>query len=116
MDQDGKIGQNLNALYMHTFTSLLILIFTFKNLAQLITNGKFKSNVHRVLSSKVGPRISVAYFLSGPAATAKLYGPIKELISEENPPLYRELMLNEYMRRFASRALDEKAAIEYYKI
>ena len=68
------------------------------------------------MANGVGPRISVACFLVGPVTTSKIYAPIEELISKENPPLYREVMLNEYIGRCLSRALDEKPNLEYYKL
>ncbi|CAK7338940.1 unnamed protein product [Dovyalis caffra] len=60
------------------------------DLMQLITNDKFKSLQHRVLSAEVGPRISVACFLY-PSSAKKYepYGVIKEL-QLESPPIYRE--------------------------
>ncbi|XP_049406382.1 1-aminocyclopropane-1-carboxylate oxidase homolog 1-like [Solanum stenotomum] len=55
--------------------------FTFS--IPLITNDKFKSVDHRVLANKVGPRISLAcFFMTNCVTTHRLYGPIKELISE----------------------------------
>ncbi|XWS53836.1 hypothetical protein CRYUN_Cryun10bG0034400 [Craigia yunnanensis] len=65
------------------------LVVNIGDLLQLISNDKFKSVNHRVLAKHIGPRISVACFLRMQANTgnaSRLYGPIKELLSEETPP------------------------------
>ncbi|KAL3626408.1 hypothetical protein CASFOL_029957 [Castilleja foliolosa] len=87
------------------------------DLLQLVSNGKFKSNKHRAIVSEIGPRISVACFFSGPLNEAyKIYGPIKELISEENPGLYKDVVLGEYVSRFVSTSQDNYRALDYYKV
>lgn len=58
---------------------------------QMISNDKFKSVGHRVIASHEGPRISVASFFDGDFE--KPYGPVKELISESNPPRYKDFTL-----------------------
>ncbi|KAH0854493.1 hypothetical protein HID58_069194, partial [Brassica napus] len=63
------------------------LVVNVGDLLQLITNGKFISVEHRVLANKAGPRISVGCFFSSYLmANPRVYGPIKELLSEENHP------------------------------
>ncbi|KAK7819161.1 1-aminocyclopropane-1-carboxylate oxidase like protein 1 [Quercus suber] len=36
----------------------------------------------------------------------KAYGPIKELLSENNPPIYKETHLTEYRAQYRSTGLD----------
>jgi isopenicillin N synthase-like dioxygenase len=92
------------------------LVVNIGDLLQLVSNGKFKSNEHRATANRIGPRISVACFFSGPMNAAKIYGPIEELTSEENPPLYREVALGEYVAKFLTTALDDYRALDYYKV
>ncbi|CAA0817441.1 1-aminocyclopropane-1-carboxylate oxidase homolog 1 [Striga hermonthica] len=92
------------------------LVVNIGDLLQLVSNGKFKSIEHRAITSHLGPRISVACFFSGPVTAAKVYGPIKELITEENPPIYREVSIGEYVAKFLSSALEDYRALDYYKL
>ncbi|GFQ08507.1 1-aminocyclopropane-1-carboxylate oxidase homolog 7, partial [Phtheirospermum japonicum] len=92
------------------------LVVNVGDLLQLVSNGKFKSNVHRAIVSHIGPRISVACFFSGPVNGAKIYGPIKELISEESPALYKDVALGEYVSKFISTSQDNYRALDYYKV
>ncbi|CAL5347390.1 unnamed protein product [Camellia sinensis] len=91
------------------------LVVNIGDLLQIISNDKFRSVDHRVLANNVGPRISVAFFFSGAFATPKLYGPIKELITEQNPPLYRNFLVSEYIGKFKAKALDE-SLLDHFKL
>ncbi|XP_028093567.1 1-aminocyclopropane-1-carboxylate oxidase homolog 1-like isoform X2 [Camellia sinensis] len=91
------------------------LVVNIGDLLQIISNDKFRSVDHRVLANNVGPRISVAFFFSGVFATPKQYGPIKELITEENPPLYRNFLVSEYIGEFNAKALDE-SLLDHFKL
>ncbi|GAA0183772.1 oxidoreductase [Lithospermum erythrorhizon] len=86
------------------------------DLLQLITNDKFRSAEHRAVANILGPRISVACFFPGTVPAPKIYGPIVELISENNPPLYREILLSEYIMNFFSRGLEDRVNLDYYRL
>jgi isopenicillin N synthase-like dioxygenase len=84
---------------------------------QLISNDRFKSAEHRVLANSIGPRISVAcFFRPGLSANEKLYGPIKELLSEDNPPRYRETTFDYYVAYYNGKGLDGFSALQHFKL
>ncbi|CAA2987357.1 1-aminocyclopropane-1-carboxylate oxidase homolog 1-like [Olea europaea subsp. europaea] len=92
------------------------LVINIGDLLQLVSNGKFTSNKHRVVANRLGPRISIACFFSGPINMDKVfYGPIKELISEENPPVYKEVLLSDYMAKAFTVGVDENFLVNYCK-
>lgn len=93
------------------------LVVNIADLLQLISNDKFKSVEHRVLANRVGPRISIACFFSTFfLASSRLYGPIKELLSEENPSKYRETTIQEYAAYFTAKGLDGTSALQHFRI
>ncbi|WOL09883.1 hypothetical protein Cni_G18636 [Canna indica] len=94
------------------------LVINIGDLLQMISNDKFRSVEHRVVAKKEGPRISIACFFSThfhPCST-RLYGPIKELISGESPPLYREILVRDYVAEYYSRGLDGRAAKSHFRL
>ncbi|KAK9059024.1 hypothetical protein SSX86_021643 [Deinandra increscens subsp. villosa] len=84
---------------------------------QLITNDKFVSSQHKVVANKVGPRVSVAsFFTTGVIETSKVYEPIAELLSEDNPAKYRAITLKEYVEYYRAKGLDGTSALLQFKI
>ncbi|GLT90308.1 hypothetical protein SLE2022_082490 [Rubroshorea leprosula] len=80
------------------------LTINYGDLMQLITNGKFKAARHRVVAKNVGPRISAAFFFSPVVAMCnESYGPLEELVSEENPPIFKPISSSEYFARHRSQ-------------
>lgn len=54
-----------------------------------MTNGIFKSVMHRVLSNSQKERISIAMFYNPPADIE--IGPREDLVNEENPRLFKNV-------------------------
>lgn len=93
------------------------LVINIGDVLQLITNDRFKSVEHRVLANNIGPRVSVAsFFRAGPRAQEKLYGPIKELLSEDNPPRYKETTFADFAAYYDAKGLDGISALEHFKL
>ncbi|MCD7467403.1 hypothetical protein HAX54_004824 [Datura stramonium] len=87
------------------------------DLMQLITNDKFKSVEHRVLSRPVGSRVSaVCFFFPSSECMLKPYGPIKELLSEKDPPLYKSVSNLEYMAYYQKNVRKCTSALPYFKL
>ncbi|XP_020095765.1 1-aminocyclopropane-1-carboxylate oxidase homolog 1-like [Ananas comosus] len=87
------------------------------DLLQLISNDKFKSVEHRVLANSSGPRISVACsFSTNRATSTRLYGPLNELTSHNNPPRYKEVTMTDFLAHFNRKGLDGRSALDHYKL
>ncbi|KAL8171395.1 hypothetical protein V2J09_023199 [Rumex salicifolius] len=69
------------------------LVINIGDLLQMISNDKMKSVEHRVVANRVGPRISAAMFFNGLTPSPRIYSPVQELVSAENPALYKEFTL-----------------------
>jgi isopenicillin N synthase-like dioxygenase len=66
-------------------------------------NGRFKSNLHRVVSTGGRERISVPFFLQ-PSASCRV-APIPTCVPEEEKPLFEPVIFGEYIQsKFAASA------------
>ncbi|KAK8278914.1 hypothetical protein V6Z11_D09G075200 [Gossypium hirsutum] len=93
------------------------LVVNIGSLLQLISNDKLISVEYQVLANEKGPRVSVACFFTPHLyPSTRIYGPIKELLSKENPPLYRETTVEDFISYYDSKGLDEKSALAHFKL
>ncbi|PHT72292.1 1-aminocyclopropane-1-carboxylate oxidase -like protein 3 [Capsicum annuum] len=84
---------------------------------RLISNDKFKSVDHRVLANKVGPRVSLAcFFMTNFVSRQRRYGPIKDLVSEHNPPKYRETTIKEFTTYFNNKGLNGTYTLLHFRL
>ncbi|KAF5194687.1 1-aminocyclopropane-1-carboxylate oxidase-like protein [Thalictrum thalictroides] len=93
------------------------LVINVGDLLQLISNDILKSCEHRVMANNTGPRISVACFISTDLKeSTRLFGPIKELLSKENPPIYSEITMKAYGTHYNEKGLDGNSALSKFKL
>ncbi|KAL6271469.1 hypothetical protein ACE6H2_028380 [Prunus campanulata] len=85
---------------------------------QLLSNDKFKSVEHRVLATPLGrPRISaVSFFLPSAKERIKPCGPIKELLSDNTPPVYRITSYEEFMNHYRVVGQIGGRALPHFKL
>ncbi|XP_058726871.1 1-aminocyclopropane-1-carboxylate oxidase homolog 1-like [Vicia villosa] len=93
------------------------LVINIGDFLQLITNDKFKSGQHRVLANRVGPRISIACFFSTRHhPSTRIYGPIKELLSEDNPAKYRETSISDFAIQYTTKRMNGASPLMNFRI
>jgi len=85
---------------------------------QILSNGMYKSAVHRVIANKEKPRMSVVSFYNTQGDRA--ISPAKPLVDAEHPAVYRSVTFDEHFQNFVSRrrniSLDGVRNIDLYKI
>ncbi|CAK8537189.1 unnamed protein product [Lathyrus sativus] len=68
---------------------------------QVLSNGRYKSVLHRAVTNNLNQRLSMAMFF-GPNPNM-IIGPIQELIDEEHPPKYRNYHFSEFLKEFLNQ-------------
>ncbi|CAN6677363.1 unnamed protein product [Malus baccata var. baccata] len=72
----------------------------------------------RVIAQKVGPRISVPIFFRPYVQGGKsyAYGPIKELLSDGNPQIYKEVDFKDYLNHYLTKGIDFVSPLVKFKL
>ncbi|OMO63566.1 Oxoglutarate/iron-dependent dioxygenase [Corchorus olitorius] len=82
---------------------------------EILSNGKYKSVLHRAVVNNKDTRISIA-MPHGPAPDA-VVSPASELVdSVSNPPAYKAIKYKEYVELLQSNKLDGKSALERIRL
>ncbi|KAE9617337.1 hypothetical protein Lal_00034182 [Lupinus albus] len=92
------------------------LVVSIGDLLQRMTNEKFISVPHRVTSHYIGPRISIASTFKSLSNTnedkSKVYGPIKELLSDENREIYKDItIMRDLWTNYYKQCIDEESML-----
>ncbi|CAD5194526.1 unnamed protein product [Musa acuminata subsp. malaccensis] len=77
---------------------------------EVISNGEYKSAVHRAVVNAHHPRLSVATFYD-PCKTRKIY-PAMQLITKQSPLKYREVLYGDYVSSWYSKGPEGKRNID----
>ncbi|KAM5563534.1 1-aminocyclopropane-1-carboxylate oxidase [Rosa sericea] len=93
-----------------------VLVANIGDMMQITSNDKFKSVEHRVLATRLAePRTSVACFFTA-EDKLKPFGPIKELVSDINPPIYRNnISFGEYLA-YRQKGQGGNSAIPHFRL
>ncbi|XP_062021986.1 1-aminocyclopropane-1-carboxylate oxidase homolog 1-like [Rosa rugosa] len=94
-----------------------VLVANIGDMMQITSNDKFKSVEHRVLATRLAePRTSVACFFTADDKL-KPFGPIKELVSDVNPPIYRNnISFGEYIAYYRQKGQDGNSKIPHFRL
>ena len=89
-------------------------VVNFGHLLEIATNGVLKSIEHRAMTNAALARTSVATFIM-PAADIPI-GPAEELVGEGNPPRYRTVTFDEFMRVYKTVGARRESVEKAFKL
>ena len=81
---------------------------------QILSNGAYTSIEHRATVNSEKERISIAMYFN-PKFEAKI-GPLTSILSPQNPPLFKSIGMEEYVKDFFSRNINGKSHLEKMRI
>ncbi|CAI0469152.1 unnamed protein product [Linum tenue] len=93
------------------------IVVNIANLLQVMSNDRFTSVQHRAVVKSVGPRVSAtAFFGVGYTTNPRVYGPIEELLSKENPPKYKETTIQDFVTQSYKQGLNGVSFLDVLKL
>ncbi|XXG64660.1 hypothetical protein AAC387_Pa05g2551 [Persea americana] len=81
---------------------------------EIMSNGIFKSPVHRAVTNSERERISVVMFLA--AEVDKEIGPADGLVNAGRPRLYKAIKVKDYLDMFLLNSLKGKRSIDFVRV
>ncbi|KAJ3683101.1 hypothetical protein LUZ60_013328 [Juncus effusus] len=86
------------------------IVVILSDMTEIITNGEYKSAVHRAVVNGDKARLSVATFYD-PSKTRKIF-PAPQLVNERNPAKYKEVVYGDFVKSWYGQGPDGKRNID----
>ncbi|XWS15904.1 hypothetical protein CRYUN_Cryun34aG0042500 [Craigia yunnanensis] len=90
------------------------LVINVGDILEIFSNGVYHSIEHRAVPNSEKERISVAFFIN-PKFEAEV-GPSPSLTNPKNPPLFKRVVMEQYVKDFFARKLDGKSYLQHMMI
>ncbi|ESW13222.1 hypothetical protein PHAVU_008G178100 [Phaseolus vulgaris] len=81
---------------------------------EILTNGKYKSVLHRAVVNTKGTRISIA--TAHGAQLETIVGPAPEFVGDDNPEAYRAIKYGDYIQFQQSHELHRRSCLDHIRI
>ncbi|CAL1373287.1 unnamed protein product [Linum trigynum] len=84
------------------------------DIVEIVTNGAYRSIEHRATVNSEKERLSIATFY-GPSYEKEI-GPAKSLVTDENPPQFKKILVEDFFKGVFARELNGKSYIHSLRI
>uniref|UniRef100_A0A0D6QUU1 Fe2OG dioxygenase domain-containing protein n=1 Tax=Araucaria cunninghamii TaxID=56994 RepID=A0A0D6QUU1_ARACU len=113
-DQTPGLQIYKDGAWLHVQSVPGALVVNIADQLEILSNGKYKSVLHRSLVHKDRSRMSWAMFCTPPPQV--IISPLKELIDDANPPLYGTSSFEDYQKKFFTKRLAGKGHVHQLKL
>ncbi|KAJ8560859.1 hypothetical protein K7X08_027049 [Anisodus acutangulus] len=90
------------------------LVINIGDALQIMSNGRYKSIEHRVMTNGNNNRISVPIFVN--PKPSDVIGPLAEVLESGEEPIYKQVLYSDYVKHFFRKAHDGKDTVDFAKI